>query len=169
MTRLSPDQVQVTLRAEDRYWIYAKWTTSGGIVFNTVRESFRAAFPSRSGVKWGPGTKEWRIPERLHVLFHGWLARTFDPEAVQWSAAYDPFTRERHQDVPRRPTAPSDDDPYATLHLRPRAPLWACEAVYRAAVKQCHPDVGGDHAQAVAINRAIEAIRGMQTLQARAS
>jgi len=48
---------------------------------------------------------------------------------------------------------------YSTLHLREDAPLWAAEAVYRAAQKQGHPDVGGSHADAVAVNRAIAVIR----------
>jgi hypothetical protein len=48
---------------------------------------------------------------------------------------------------------------YSTLHLREDAPLWACEAVYRAAQKQGHPDVGGSHENAVAANRAIAVIR----------
>lgn len=48
---------------------------------------------------------------------------------------------------------------YSTLHLREDAPLWACEAIYRAALKQVHPDAGGSHRDAVAANQAIAAIR----------
>lgn len=61
------------------------------------------------------------------------------------------------QEQPRTP--PPSTGPYAVLHLANDAPLEVAEAAYRALVKQQHPDVGGNHAPMVALNRAIEAIR----------
>ena len=37
--------------------------------------------------------------------------------------------------------------------------VWAAEAVYRAATRWAHPDVGGTHDQALELNRAIDVIR----------
>jgi hypothetical protein len=49
--------------------------------------------------------------------------------------------------------------PLARLHLRPTAPLWAAQAVYRAAMQRAYPDHGGDHATACALTEAISVIR----------
>jgi len=50
-------------------------------------------------------------------------------------------------------------DPYELLELRPDASLEVAEAVYKAKVRNIHPDRGGSTEQMKSLNRAIEEIR----------
>jgi curved DNA-binding protein CbpA len=50
-------------------------------------------------------------------------------------------------------------DPYELLDLRPDASLEVAEAVYKAKVRNIHPDKGGSTEQMKVLNKAIEAIR----------
>src|SRR5436305_11693481 len=50
-------------------------------------------------------------------------------------------------------------DPYELLEIRPDASLEVAEAVYKAKVRNIHPDRGGSTEQMKALNRAIEEIR----------
>ena len=95
----------------------------------------------------------WRVPSRLRPRLAGWLARTFECDAI---IGVEGEGRDRRT---ARAVTRDVDAAYTVLHLRPGAPLWACEAVYRAAQRVHHPDAGGTHDAAVAINRAIQAIR----------
>lgn len=54
---------------------------------------------------------------------------------------------------------PLSSGPYAVLHVTNDAPLAVAEAAYRAALRQAHPDTGGDHERAKVLNAAIAAIR----------
>jgi hypothetical protein len=50
-------------------------------------------------------------------------------------------------------------DPYEMLEIRPDASLEVAEAVYKAKVRNLHPDRGGSTEHMKALNRAIEEIR----------
>lgn len=50
-------------------------------------------------------------------------------------------------------------DPYEVLDIRPGAPLEVAEAVYKAKMRNIHPDRGGSVEQAKRLNTAIEQIR----------
>lgn len=66
----------------------------------------------------------------------------------------------RAQGSQRVPPSPLSSGPYATLHITNDAPLAVAEAAYRAALRDgAHPDVGGDHERAKALNAAIATIR----------
>jgi hypothetical protein len=54
---------------------------------------------------------------------------------------------------------PHEIDPYELLEIRPDASLEVAEAVYKAKVRNVHPDAGGSTEQMKALNRAIEEIR----------
>lgn len=55
------------------------------------------------------------------------------------------------------PTVPTPlTSPYAVLFLTPEAPDYVVKAVYRAMVKQLHPDHGGDPDQFLKIQEAYE-------------
>jgi hypothetical protein len=51
------------------------------------------------------------------------------------------------------------DEAYRFFHLLPSAPDWVVDAVYRAAVREYHPDRGGDHAEMIKVNAMIERLR----------
>lgn len=61
------------------------------------------------------------------------------------------------QEPPR--TTPKSSGASAVLHIADEAPLAVAEAAYRALIRDVHPDVGGSHELAVALNAAIHTIR----------
>lgn len=157
---LGRHRVRVEIQEDDSYFLVA-WRVFSGDDFTYVKSSFRQQFPKSSGAEWLPADKCWVLPIVQRAALRAWCARLFEHDAVTWRAyAEEPHTRqEQRQDTPRTPQTSPLSDAYGTLHLVPDAPLWAAEAVYRAAQKFTHPDTGGDHAQAVALNRAITTIR----------
>jgi hypothetical protein len=163
---LGRSRVRIEIQEDDSYFLVA-WRVFGGDDFTYVKASFRQQFPRSSGAEWLPDSKAWVLPIWQRATLRAWCARLFEHDAVTWRAyAEEPHTRQeqrqqssQRQDTPRTPQTSPMSDAYGTLHLVPDAPLWAAEAVYRAAQKLAHPDAGGDHAQAVALNRAITTIR----------
>lgn len=51
------------------------------------------------------------------------------------------------------------DEAYRFFHLLPSAPDWVVDAVYRAAVREYHPDRGGDQEEMIKVNAMIERLR----------
>lgn len=105
------------------------------------------------------------MPLYQHAVLRAWLNRTFEREAITWPLPTSDAQQERQerQDVPRRPQASPLAEAYATLFLLPTAPPEVVQAAQRALVKINHPDAGGTHEAAVAINRAIDIIHQHQT------
>jgi len=132
-----------------------------------AKNDLKRTFNHATGLRYDPDEREWTIPRssvpRLQRWADAWASQQ------EWDAlprSGQQYRSERGQDVPCAPASSA----YRTLHLVPDAPLWAAEAVYRAAQKLTHPDVaGGNHAQAVSLNTAIQEIRAAQKPQARAS
>jgi len=159
---LGRSRVRVEIQEDDNYFLIA-WRVFGGDDFTFVKASFRQQFPRSSGAEWLPDSKAWVLPIGQRATLRAWCARLFEQDAVIWRD-YDASHEQRQQsyqrqDAPRTLRTSPLSDAYGTLHLVPDAPLWAAEAVYRAAQKVAHPDAGGDHAAAVALNQAIDTIR----------
>jgi len=169
---LGRNRVRVEIQEDDNYFLVA-WRVFGGDDFTYVKASFRQQFPKSSGAEWLPDSKAWVLPRWQRATLRAWCARLFEPDAVTWrDYEEEPHARqERRQrhDTSRTPQTTPLSDAFGTLHLRPDAPLWAAEAVYRAAQKLAHPDTGGDHAQAVALNSAITTIRTCAAAQQRSA
>ncbi len=135
-------------------------------LWTDAKNDLKRAFNHRAGLRYDPDEREWTLPsysvERLQRWVDAWTSQQ------EWDAARrngeQRHYSERTQDGPEAPVLLA----YRTLYLVPDAPLWAAEAVYRAAQKVAHPDVaGGDHAQAVSLNTAIQAIRAAQQSRGR--
>ncbi len=159
---LGRSRVRVDIQEDDNY-LLVSWRVFGGDDFTYVKASFRQHFPKSSGAEWLPDSKAWVLPIWQRATLRSWCARLFEPDAVAWRD-YDASHEQQRQsyqrqDTPRTPRTSPLSDAYGMLHRRPDAPLWAAEAVYRAAAKIAHPDAGGDHDQAVALNAAIDVIR----------
>jgi len=162
MARLGRDRARVeVLREGDN--LYVSWRVFDRGDFDFVRESFKAQFPLRSsGAEWWAAEKCWRLPLYQRAVLRAWLARTFEREAITWPLAEADAQQER-QDVPRRPQASPLVEAYATLYLLPTAPPEVVQAAQRALVKIHHPDAGGTHEAAVALNTAVDLIHQHQT------
>lgn len=159
---LGRTRVRVEIQEDDNYFLIA-WRVFGGDDFTVVKASFKQQFPRSSGAEWLPDEKAWVLPIWQRATLRAWCARMFAHDAVTWRDYDAPHAQQQQsyqrQDAPRTPRANPLSHAYGTLFLVSDAPLWAAEAVYRAAQKLVHPDAGGEHAAAVALNQAIDTIR----------
>ena len=169
---LGRHRVRVEVQEDDNY-LLVSWRVFGGDDFTYVKASFRQQFPKSSGAEWLPDSKAWVLPRWQRATLRAWCARLFERDAVTWrDYEGEPHAHQeqrQRQDTSRTPQTTPLSDAYGMLHLRADAPLWAAEAVYRAAQKLAHPDTGGDHAAAVALNRAIDTIRTCAAAQQRSA
>ncbi len=152
-------------RPDGRYGFW--WITADTDLWADAKTDLKRSFNHSSGLRYDPDEREWTIPRpsvpRLQRWADAWAGRQ------EWNAARRNGQQRHYERTPDAPAAPASSA-YRTLYLLPDAPLWAAEAVYRAAQKLAHPDVaGGDHAQAVSLNTAIQEIRAAQKSHARAS
>lgn len=169
--RFTPSEV--TVDVIERYDLLVRWTALGGAdVFNTVRDSFRAAL--LPGARWSPADHAWRIPSSMRGALRRWLDRTFEEEAVEWtvrdgsdagasSSEHAPSSGWSHAAMP-----PALVAAYQALHLQPTAPPQLVQAAYRCLAQLHHPDRGGETAAMAAVNEAISVIREHQEYQQRA-
>lgn len=131
--------------------LLVSWIAGDSDTFHTLRVAFRGHFPGRDAI-WRPDESGWEVRGHLRHRLECWAYEVAGPAGVVWerAEAYD------HNEV-RVPA--SIDAAYATLCLRPNAPSELTEHVYRWWARRCHPDVGGSHEAAVALNGALETIR----------
>jgi len=92
-------------------------------------------------------------------------ARRWNGELGLWwvHPEFFPMARqivERHYVLTDCPALPDGAGAWATLWLRPGAPVEVIRAVYRALARLHHPDVGGDSATMQRINAAYERLTG---------
>ena len=111
------------------------------------------------GAHWLASTKEWAIPAAYHRRVLAWAKEWFDTAEITDYSRVDEPRRESRREAPQQRPASPLDQAYRALFLQPGAPPWAVTAVYRAAARELHPDVGGSHERMVAVNRAVEALR----------
>ena len=119
-------------------------------LWQRIKDDLRDNVP---GAQFDSGEKSWFVDLRFRGQVLLWAERWYTLSQItdHLGARTSP---------PRREPKPSPvEEAYRALFLLPGAPLWAAEGVYRAAVKVAHPDVGGTHSGAVAINNAIELLR----------
>jgi len=159
---LGHNRVRVEVR-DDGAYLLVSWRVFGGDDFVRVKDSFRRQFPRSSGAEWLSADKCWVLPRWQRATLRSWLAYMFERDAWSWMGEEEPQEEQRQQqqrqDAPRtEPTSPLTQA-YATLHLLPTAPPEVVQAAHRALVKLHHPDAGGEHDAAVAINQAITTIR----------
>lgn len=120
--------------------------------------------------------REERAIDNLHLLANAveWmrLAEVRDIETLvvkMYRQLYPEPVREQQVPPPQEPprTAPRSSGAYAVLHVADDAPLAVAEAAYRALIRDVHPDHGGSHELAVALNAAIHTIRLRHTANVR--
>ena len=142
-----------------------RWTCADGERFHALVADLKRAFPWEAGLRFDEDTRSWRLPAYRRGAFTAWANAHFAPEDQVWERDRTGGAHSgrragqgRRTSIEQAPLSPLDAA-YATLHLRSHAPLWAAEAMYRAAQKRAHPDAGGSNDEAVAINQAIMMIR----------
>ncbi len=153
----------------ERDGLVFRWTCADGARFHALVADLKRAFPWEAGLRFDEDTRAWRLPAYRRSALSVWANAHFAPDAQVWERTSG-WTESRGgtgsqaRNGRRGGRAERDagsplDAAYATLHLRPGAPLWAAEALYRAAQKRAHPDTGGTTEEATALNHAIALIR----------
>jgi len=123
-------------------------------------EALKREIPAYSRT-YDPDTRAWTVKEP-HTDRAIRLLRTFFPGAEVVTAG----AHQHHAPPPRRPEPLARPDHFAVLHILPSAPAEVARAAYTALVKLHHPDRllpperDRAHLQMVALNAAIEALRG---------
>lgn len=111
--------------------------------FRAIIDELKEAVPSRDR-KWDPGGRRWLLRSMVEV-------ETVCSILSGWGVAYE-------HDAQSAP-APAPADAWAELYLRPGAPDFVIDAVFRAMAKRAHPDAGGTHEEMIRINSAAERLR----------
>jgi hypothetical protein len=141
--------------------LYCRWT---GESFDEARISFRLTFRRHSEASYNATARAWSLPLHVRPRLIEWAYQTFGRDQV-----CEEWADEGRYRAPRGDADAAIAEAYAVLHLLPSAPAELVAAAHRIAIKQAHPDAGGDHAAAVAINRAAEIIRAHQARAERRS
>jgi len=136
--------------------IYVRWWSDDADHWRALLDAWKRAFPIPGERRFHGATKEWSVPLTKRPALGAWLMANFALDAVQW---LDDDEDDERQDAPQGPQTSVVDQAYAVLHLLPTAPPEVVQAAHRALVKLHHPDRGGDHDRAVALNGAIATIR----------
>jgi len=143
VVKVAAPRLLVRFRAEDR----------------DVFLSFKALFRARFGVgtRWSRADSAWVLPVRERAPLAAWLSLYVPGDAIAWIDIDDAsgWGRASYPSA----TDPASQAAYAALCLTPDAPLPLVELAYRWHMKTSHPDAGGHHAQAVALNQAVALIR----------
>jgi hypothetical protein len=122
--------------------------------FLAFKDSFRRRFAAR----WSRADRAWFVPTSERGALRDWLTLHVGLDVV-WVDELDSRARASGY-APPSATDPASQAAYVTLCLTPDAPLPLVELVYRWYMKTGgHPDTGGHHAQAVALNQAVALIR----------
>lgn len=153
---------------EDGDTILFRWQANDLATFDEIRMDLRRSFPRSAGLRFDKGVGGWALPLSEHANFETWLRYWFSPDCQH------PWPREDDETQAGRTRAQRSGvgslaAAYGRLHLLPSAPLDVAEAAYRALMKRAHPDSGGGHTQAIALNEAIARIRAARQEHACAS
>lgn len=166
---------------DDGIRLHIKWFCEDSGTWHDILEDFKRTFWRHGDKTFSGITKTWSVPGWHKGRLHEWCDSWFDDDCQRW-ACTDPYGSRSYGGRARGDgsysygrqggsgsSTRSDGvaAAYKVLHLLPSAPLWAAEAVYRAAVKVYHPDAGGSHEAAVAVNVAMELIRDTQPKEKR--
>jgi hypothetical protein len=172
MTRYTSDEATV--------WVWGlydrtclKWRSSD--YWDEIRVSLKDYFPRHGDLSYSPTRKLWTVPAWRRPVLEEWLLWTFEPSCIRWDEEPPgPYGRTYHDSSYGRYSRPRTststlEAAYRVLHLYPTAPPELAQAAHRIMVKLSHPDVGGSHEAAVAVNAAWEVIQAHQHAERKAS
>lgn len=139
-----------------------RWLCQDSDVWQDMRTDLKRSFPHHTGLTFDGELRMWRLPLRTRDRFCRWADAWFGMNGQRWETVGEDsgYTRSK---ATQSSVAGSVESAYAALHLLPTAPAEVVRAAQRALVKMHHPDAGGTHAAAVAINRAVDIIHIYQS------
>ncbi len=154
MRFLTADDITMTI-VQDGASLLVSWRIPDRYTFESVKRTFTAAFPAR----WNPDQRAWELPISERYNLRQWLRMHVAGDAVEWVEDSGPRSRSRAYTRPQSTPPDPLGDAYRRLCLTTDAPAGLAEVAYRWWVRQVHPDAGGSHEAAVAINAAMDTIR----------
>jgi len=137
--------------------LYASWRCGDSAVWDEVRQDFRSTFPHYSGARYDGQRRAWAVPLHQRRRLATWADAWFSDDAQYWRRGDEDHGHTTDASAARSPVS-TLDAAYAVLWLRPGAPAGLVTAAHRYWIRQVHPDIGGSHDQAVAVNQAVEII-----------
>jgi hypothetical protein len=157
---------------EATVWVWDEWARTclkwrSAAHWDAIRWSLKDYFPRHCDLSYNGTRKLWSVPAHRRADLEHWLSWTFEPACVHWDEgepAGRTYGRGRGHyggQAGHTSTGPLEAA-FKELHLLPTAPAWAAEAVFKAACRVHHPDVGGDGQTMTRINLAMEMIRASQ-------
>lgn len=158
--RLREREATIRITLDGSRYLLA-WRSRQSGQWRDILDRLKASLPSHGSddrLLFDRENKVWTFPSwRRHELA-GAVRLVFEETAIHWETTA---------------TARPDDlaAAYELLHLSASAPpeLELVEQVYRWTMKTLHPDRGGSHESAVALNQAIARIREAHTGQRRSA
>src|SRR5215475_4211569 len=144
---------------ENRSEFRVRLTASDREVFDWMLSEFKSWVP-KSYRRYDADAGRWFVDKYLRQQLRAWLHQMGDARATIIEDSEEDYSanhRQHEQHQSRRANQrqkSSADEAYETLHLLPTAPVKLIEAARRVLLVECHPDKGGNHEEAVSINRA---------------
>jgi hypothetical protein len=175
MSRYRADEARVTMTPYGS-GLLVRWQSEQ--YFHDILASFRAALPRHGDCTYNGSLRGWTVSPYARGRLEQWLSWTFEPAAIAWEegepaghrygSTYSSGGAYGRYREPQTTTSVIEAA-FATLHLLPSAPPEVAQAAHRAMLRLTHPDSGGTHEQAVAVNLAWEAIQADRHAERRAS
>ena len=144
--------------------LHVRWWADDGGLWRAILDDFKATFRPYGERSFSPRTKTWSVPSWRRRRLEDWADYWFDGGTQEWDEeepdgrAYGRRPYRDDRDGATRAGTSAVAAAFAQLHLLPSAPAELVQAAHRTLIKLHHPDHGGDHASAVALNAAIAVI-----------
>jgi hypothetical protein len=156
-----------TLHVRYEEWsgrLLVQWRASDSKLWHAILEDLKLSLPYHSQRSYRPTQRVWSVAGRCRGRLMQWADTWFEPQNQVWEGDDhdddDPEEDDGWGSYKASATAPTPvTEALALLHLLPSAPEELVQAAHRIMAKRCHPDRGGSHEQAVAINRAMDLLR----------
>jgi hypothetical protein len=144
-----------------------------------ILHDFKYAF-ERHERRFDAAERSWSVPLYCRARVRQWADRWFSPAEREFtedepvghgygSRSYSDSQSSYGRYGESRSATTAVERAYAQLHLLPSAPPELAAAAHKVMVRLTHPDAGGSHEAAVAVNLAWELIEADQQQQRRAS
>jgi hypothetical protein len=151
-------EIKIKIFTRDDGAIGVKITSADSDAFGFAIAELKSTIPTGYR-RYAPSEKIWLITGNLFV--EEWLDELRSRFDIEVEHVGERQNRQRRHEQKWQPPPPPQQNlaaPFQTLHLLPSAPPELVKSAYRTLAKIYHPDVRGDPAKMVEINKAFDAI-----------
>jgi hypothetical protein len=149
-------EIKIKIFPRDDGAIGVKLTSADSDAFGFAIAELKSTIPTGYR-RYEPSEKLWLITGSFFV--EEWLDELRTRFNIEVEHVGARRTHQRRQEQKWQPPPPQNlASPFQTLHLLPSAPPEVVKASYKALARIYHPDMQGDTAKMVEINRAYETL-----------